>query len=27
MELPPRGRDDTYVRPPLNEQTFVPQIY
>jgi polyphosphate kinase 2 len=27
LELPPRGPDDTYVRPPLDEQTFVPQIY
>jgi polyphosphate kinase 2 len=27
LELPPRGRDDTYVRPPLDEQTFVPQVY
>ena len=27
MELPPRGRDDNYVRPPVDEQTFVPEIY
>jgi polyphosphate kinase 2 (PPK2 family) len=27
LKLPPRGPDDTYVRPPLDEQTFVPQVY
>jgi len=27
LELPARGRDDAYVRPPLDEQTFVPQVY
>jgi polyphosphate kinase 2 (PPK2 family) len=27
LELPPRGPDDDYVRPPLDEQTFVPQVY
>src|SRR4051794_47564 len=27
LELPPRGPDDAYVRPPLDEQTFVPQVY
>jgi hypothetical protein len=27
LELPPRGRDDSYIRPPLEEQTFVPQVY
>jgi len=26
LELPPRGRGK-YVRPPFEEQTFVPQIY
>jgi hypothetical protein len=26
LELPPRA-EDAYVRPPLEEQTFVPQIY
>jgi len=26
IELPPRA-DDAYVRPPLAEQTFVPQVY
>ncbi len=25
--LPPRQRDDGYVRPPLDEQTFIPQVY
>jgi polyphosphate kinase 2 len=27
LDLPPRGPDDAYVRPPLHEQTFVPQVY
>jgi polyphosphate kinase 2 (PPK2 family) len=27
IELPPRQDDGGYVRPPLNEQTFVPEIY
>jgi polyphosphate kinase len=27
LELPPRGREQDYVRPPLDEQTFVPQVY
>jgi polyphosphate kinase len=27
LELPPRKRTDTYVRPPQNEQFFVPQTY
>ena len=27
LELPPRGRTSGYVRPPLEEQTFVPQVY
>lgn len=27
MVLPPRQKDLGYVRPPLNEQTFVPEIY
>jgi len=27
LELPPRGRHESYVRPPLDEQTFVPQTY
>jgi hypothetical protein len=27
MELPPRQAEIGYVRPPINEQTFVPEIY
>jgi hypothetical protein len=27
IELPPRQDDKGYVRPPLNEQTFVPEVY
>jgi polyphosphate kinase len=27
MKLPARGREDNYVRPPVDEQTFVPEIY
>ncbi len=27
IELPPRQPDDGYIRPPLNEQTFVPELY
>ncbi len=27
IELPPRGPDDGYVRPPISDQTFVPEIY
>ena len=27
IELPPRQADDGYVRPPMSEQTFVPEIY
>ncbi len=27
VELPPRQDDKGYIRPPLNEQTFVPHIY
>ena len=27
IELPPRQRDDGYVRPPLSTQRFVPEIY
>ena len=26
LKLPPRG-EDRYVRPPMDEQTFVPQVY
>src|SRR5919107_6066310 len=27
LKLPARGPDEAYVRPPLDEQTFVPQVY
>lgn len=27
MELPPRQTSDSYIRPPINEQTFVPDVY
>jgi polyphosphate kinase 2 (PPK2 family) len=27
IELPPRQEDTGYVRPPMNEQTFVPEVY
>ncbi len=27
FELPPRGPDDGYVRPPISDQTFVPEIW
>jgi hypothetical protein len=27
IELPPRQLDDGYVRPPMSDQTIVPQIY
>ena len=27
IELPPRGPDKGYVRPPMSEQTFVPEVY
>jgi len=27
IELPPRSIDDCYVRPPMSDQTFVPEIY
>ncbi len=27
LELPARQEDDTYVRPPITDQTFVPEIY
>jgi polyphosphate kinase 2 len=26
LPLPPRQKDDTYIRPPLDEQTFVPDV-
>src|SRR3954463_9474461 len=27
VELPPRGSDKGYIRPPLTDQTFVPEVY
>ncbi|MGI6368998.1 MAG: polyphosphate kinase 2, partial [Anaerolineae bacterium] len=27
MELPPRQPDGGYIRPPITDQTFVPEIY
>jgi len=27
LSLPPRQEDTGYIRPPINEQTFVPQVY
>jgi hypothetical protein len=27
VELPPRNTQQDYVRPPLEDQSFVPQIY
>jgi polyphosphate kinase 2 (PPK2 family) len=27
IELPPRQKDNGYVRPPMTDQTFVPQVY
>jgi polyphosphate kinase len=27
FDLPPREEDTSYIRPPINEQTFVPEIY
>lgn len=27
MKLPPRQKDDGYVRPPITDQTFVPEVY
>ena len=27
IELPPRQPDEGYVRPPMTEQTFVPEVY
>jgi polyphosphate kinase 2 (PPK2 family) len=27
VELPPRGPDKGYVRPPMSDQTFVPEVY
>ena len=27
IELPPRQPDTGYVRPPMTDQTFVPEVY
>jgi hypothetical protein len=27
IELPPRQKDKGYIRPPITDQTFVPEIY
>jgi polyphosphate kinase len=27
LELPPRQKDTGYVRPPITNQTFVPEVY
>ncbi len=27
IKLPPRQKDQGYVRPPINEQTFIPEVY
>jgi hypothetical protein len=27
IKLPPRQKDDGYVRPPMSDQTFVPKVY
>jgi hypothetical protein len=27
LELPPRQEDKGYVRPPITDQTFVPEVY
>ncbi len=27
IELPPRGTDESYIRPPIGEQEFVPELY
>jgi hypothetical protein len=27
LELPKRQPDSNYVRPPISDQTFVPQVY
>jgi hypothetical protein len=27
IDLPPRQRDSGYVRPPISDQTFVPEVY
>jgi hypothetical protein len=27
LELPERRRDNAYIRPPISDQTFVPELY
>jgi hypothetical protein len=27
LELPPRQPDSNYIRPPITDQTFVPEVY
>jgi polyphosphate kinase len=27
VKLPPRQKDDTYVRPPMSDQNFIPEVY
>jgi hypothetical protein len=27
IKLPPRQKDDSYVRPPLSDQNFIPEVY
>jgi hypothetical protein len=27
IELPPRQSDEGYVRPPMSDQSFVPEVY
>ncbi len=27
LELPERQTDESYIRPPITEQTFVPEVY
>ena len=27
VELPPRQKDDGYIRPPMSDQNFIPEVY
>jgi hypothetical protein len=27
IDLPPRQREEGYVRPPLSDQNFIPEVY
>lgn len=27
VDLPPRQKDSGYIRPPISEQTFIPEVY